>query len=161
MGSFWQNYVGEIIAAAIGAIVSAAISIVVGYMKKKNEISEQYNKLRSDVSEALTMYCCYYLNPIDIAKTADHRLPDNYRQGSDRLRELAAKVEAFAETLPKNAKKLPFKTEDLHDVHSYLIGLSNSFSTPYGCDVSREELDAAREWENEIRVILNIHKFKG
>ena len=46
--------------------------------------------------------------------------------------------------------------EELNDVSGYLIGLSNSMSTPYNCCASAEELRAVREWQSEIKRLLDI-----
>ena len=158
---FWANYHSEIVSAVIGAIITVILTFILNLMsssKNGNEPKKSYDKLKSDISEALTMYCCCYRNPVDLAKLQDGKLSGIYLEGANRLRELSSKVEALAETMPKKRNNLPVTIDQLRDVHSLLMGLSNSFTTPYNCAASREDLRIVDEWEKNVRDILDIHK---
>lgn len=103
------------------------------------------------------MYASCYHNPVDIAKIEDHQLPQIYREGSTTLRRLGAKIEALAETLPVHCKDMPVTPQQLDDASKCLIGLSNSFITPYNCAYSYEDSHNTLELEQQLKEILNLN----
>lgn len=146
---------------AIIGFFSNILSSILPFLFKKKERSEfdkQYEKLRFDVASALTMYACYYHNPVDLAKTESHKLPKEYDDASVELRKLGSTASALAATIPEKGKKLPITKTDLDIISGSLIGLSNSMHTPYNCGTTREERDFVTEREKEIRKILHIEK---
>lgn len=124
---------------------------LLGRSKIKAEHQTHYEELRYKTAEALTMYANCLSNPINIEVSC---LPDSYKEGSNELRRIASGFDALSKVLPKNAKGIPVNKEQLKDVSRYLIGLSNSFSyVPIESHTRRKEV---REWEQEVRTILDI-----
>ena len=152
MGVIWEaiiNFVINILSAILPKLFSK---------RELSEFSKKYEKLRYDTALALTMYARNYHNPVDLAKTRDNTLPQDYINASNELRKIASEAKALAAIM--NEKRPPIKKSDLEDVSSYLIGLSNSMTTPYNCstlsEVMRDEKNAVREWEARIKKLLNI-----
>ena len=74
-------------------IFANALSAIIPNLLKKKEPSEykkSYEELRREISEALSMYACYFHNPIDLADTPDHKLPPLWQEGSYKIRFLAS-----------------------------------------------------------------------
>lgn len=128
---------------------------------EQSEWRKRYEDLRLEIAAALTMNACYYSNPVDIARTKDHCLPDDYAEGSKQLRELGAKISALAETMPKKVKDMPVSKQDLMKVSGELIGLSNSFTTPYNMGASEWHYDFVKRRESTIRKLLNLDDGRG
>lgn len=144
---------------AIISFFSNILSAILPSLFKKREPTEfdkQYEALRFDVAKALTMYACYYHNPVDLAQMPEHKLPQEYVTASDELRKLGSTASALAVTIPE--KKFPITKDDLDNVSGCLIGLSNNMITPYNCGTSYEERAFATDREKEIRKLLHIEK---
>lgn len=118
---------------------------------------QNYKKLRGKVSRSLTMYACYYHNPVDIADH-DNKLPDDYKVASEELRMLASELRAFIETLSWCKLGIPSKG-DLYDASAHLIGLSNSIVVPYNSHFDRR-FDNTIENENRVKRLLRIYKYE-
>lgn len=118
---------------------------------------QNYKKLRGKVSRSLTMYACYYHNPVDIADH-DDKLPDDYKAAAEGLRMLASELRAFIETLSWCKFGIPSKG-DLYDASAHLIGLSNSMMVPYNSHFDRR-LDNTIENENRVKRLLRIYKYE-
>lgn len=118
---------------------------------------QNYKKLRGKVSKSLTMYACYYHNPVDIADH-DNKLPDDYKTASEELRMLASELRAFIETLSWCKWGIPSK-KDLYEASACLIGLSNSIPLPYNRYYDRR-LNNSMENENEVKRLLRIYKYE-
>ena len=144
--------------AFLGFITSLISSILPGLLKKKeaSEHRKNYDEIRREVAEALSMYACCFYNPVDLADTQDHKLPSFYDEGSVRIRALAAKLKALAETLPTGKNDLPINADDMLDAARYLFGISNSFHTPYGMGSSSTDWQHLRGWEDELRRLLDL-----
>ena len=138
----------------IFSFISSFFAPLLPLLFKKKENVKQFEKLRFDIAAALTMYARYFHNPVDLARQADHSLPQDYKTASAELRKLGSVASALAETTPE--KKLPISKADLLCVSKNLIGLSNSMCTPYNSGSSREDRAVAREYELEIRNLLRI-----
>ena len=139
-------------------VLSGGISYIVSVRTANKWIPayrKKYEELRIDISEALTMYANLYTNPIDIAKTENHQLPQNYAEASSKLRNLASKLKAFSETMPPKIRKVPSK-QALYDASGCLIGLSNSFTTPYNSNISDAERRNTYKYENDLRRLLQL-----
>lgn len=130
--------------------------------KKQGSLSEEriaeYEHIRRDIAEALTMYACNYGNPLDIAKLPEQKLPDTYREGSKKLRELAAKLSAFCETSSAEELENAFPAQDLKEAARNLIGLSNSFTTPYNMPDNNLDRRNRRDMEAIIREALQLRE---
>ena len=152
----------EAILGAIPGCIIDLVKFIFQMGKKKSEkfpSRQEYESLRRMAAEALTMNACYYCNPVDIAQHGD-KLPEAYERGSTQLRELGAKFRSFAETLPERTHDIPLSKEQIAQVGSSFIGLSNSFNTPYRCPRDREDVLAAKEMEATIRSLLDISKIE-
>lgn len=139
---------------AIIALLSSILPTTLNMRRDVIEFNNKYNQMRSDIAAALTMYACYYHNPLDLAKQPDHKLPPSYETASVQLRTLGATASALAAIIPEKSKKIQTNKSDLREISGYLIGLSNSMHTPYDCGASIEDLRAVREWETEIKRLL-------
>lgn len=144
----------EIIISFIANIFS---SVIPEYLPKseKEKYRNQFQTMRMEIAEALAMYACCYNNPIDIAKT-NGQLPPLYQEGSKRIRELASKMKAYGEVLPDKRMGINVTRTQIMDVAGYLFGISNSFTTPYNCGISNDDLHAVREYVLNIRAILEL-----
>ena len=143
-------------------IIADLIKAVVQRYKEKKEPSplrKEYDSLRRMAAHGLAMNACYYCNPVDIAQHGD-KLPEAYERGSTQLRDLGSKFKSFAETLPERTHDIPLNKEQIAQVGSNFIGLSNSFNTPYRCPCDREDVKVAREMEATIRSLLDISKIE-
>lgn len=123
--------------------------------REPSEFENQYKQFQFDAASALTMYACYYNNPVDLAKLPDNKLPPDYAAASTEFRKLGSTARALAVTMDE--KKTTISKSDLENVSHYFIGLSNSMTTPYNCGTSTEDILAAREWEAEIKKLLSIN----
>lgn len=139
---------------------SNILSVLLPNLFKKHEPSEldkKYEQLRFDVAQALTMYACYYGNPIDLAKQADCKLPSAYEKASTELRRLGATASAIA-AMSSPKKKKPITKSKMMDVSGALIGLSNSMTTPYNCDIPSVHFEIIHDCEDIIRKNLELEK---
>ena len=127
----------EAIVPIATCVLSGIISYIVSVRTANKWVPayrKKYEELRIEVAESLTMYANLYTNPIDIAKT---------------------KLKAFSETMPPRIRKVPSK-EAIDDASSCLIGLSNSFTTPYNSNISDAERRNTYKYENDLRQILQL-----
>ena len=148
----------EAIVPIATCVLSGIISYIVSVRTANKWVPayrKKYEELRIEVAESLTMYANLYANPIDIAKTENHQLPQNYAEASSKLRNLASKLKAFSETMPPRIRKVPSK-KAIDDASSCLIGLSNSFTTPYNSNFSDAERRNTYKYENDLRQILQL-----
>lgn len=113
---------------------------------------QNYKKLRGKVSQSLTLYACYYCNPVDIVDS-NNELPDDYKAASKALRALASELRAFLEILSWCRFGIPSKKK-LYTVSAELIGLSNSMCLPY----NDRRIEQIMERERNIRRLLKIYK---
>ena len=120
-----------------------------------SDYRKEFDQLRKEISAALTFYADCYSDPVDLAKSP-YMLPQKHKEGSDKLRELASKLRAFAETLPQKTKDIPASAQQIQDAADCLIGLSNSFTTPYNCGVTSEQLRNTRDFVQSVKEKLNL-----
>lgn len=151
----------EVLLEFLSSLLNALIPHYASKHGKQSETRKMYEDIRRKIAAALTMNACYYYNPIDIAKTKDHRLPDDYSEGSHKLRELASELRALSETMPEKVRDMPISKKDMYESSRYLIGLSNSFTTPYDMERSAEEYRSVHNYENELRRLLKISEDQG
>ncbi len=146
---------------AVLNVISSIFTTIFPFFFKKPELSQfekNIEQLRFDVSTALTMYACYFHNPVDLAKQPNQQLPSNYENASNDLRKLASTARALAETYPSKIRKNAISKDALNSVSANLIGLSNSMTTPYNCSISRDDFNHIGERETQIRQLLCIAK---
>ena len=115
--------------------------------------TEHYHNLRKQASKLLTLYADCLHNPIDLARTQDHRLPPHYDAASMALREFASELRSVAETMDDH---YPITATQLGEVASYFIGLSNSMTVPYNQGYSQATVRHSQEYERKIRSILGL-----
>lgn len=143
----------------IWSFISSIMSAILPSVLKKKEQSEfekQCESLRFDVARALTMHARYYCNPVDLADTEDNKLPQKYDMASNELRSLGAKASALAAIFPTEQNNLHINKNALSEVSGYLIGLSNSMTTPYNCGISSSHIYYVKEWERKIKELLEL-----
>ena len=128
--------------------------------REPSDNKKYFDELRREIAISLSMYACCFYNPVDLADYQDHKLPPFYSEGSHRLRELAAKLTAFAEMMSQEKNDIPISTEAMLNVAGCLFGISRSFHTPYGTGCSVEDMDCVRQYENELRAILGLKKVR-
>jgi len=116
---------------------------------------QEYKKIRGKVSYMLTVYACYYSNPVDIAET-DNKLPDDYENAAKELRKSAAELRAFIETLSWLKIGIP-KKEVIYDATANLIGISNGLQTPYKVKDFSRMADHNRQNADTIKNLLKIY----
>ena len=148
MDGIWATIIDFLV-----SILSAIFPKLFG-KRESSKFEKQYQQFQFDAAAALTMYACYYSNPVDLAKLPDKKLPPDYATASTELRKLGSTARALAATMDET--KTTISKSDLENVSHYFIGLSNSMSTPYNCCASTEELRAVREWQSEIKKHLDI-----
>lgn len=81
---------------------------------------QNYKKLKAKVSWSLTMYACFYSNPVNSSDETE-RFTDDYRNAQIELRYLASELRAFIETLSWCKIGIPPK-KDIYDASANLIG---------------------------------------
>ncbi len=143
---------------AIIALLAAVLPSASNLRRNAIDFCNKYNQMKSEVVAALTLYSQFYHNPVDLAETEDHKLPNNYDDASVELRKLGATACALAAIIPEKEKHLPISKADLMNVSGNLIGLSNSMCTPYNSGSSLEDRAAVRAREAEIRKLLRIEE---
>lgn len=149
-----NSFLNEVLAALMAMLGSVAAVFIVDAIKERYfKPREEFRRLRRKVNSTLSMYACYYTNQIDIAR-ADPKAVEAYGSASKSMREMAVELMAFAdERTGKYCDGIPVK--DISKAASLLIGLSNSFFTPYNCPEMADikENDKLRK---EIRELLQI-----
>lgn len=142
--------------AMVFTIVSGVLVFVIcEYMK---EIwlypLQEYKKLKQKVSYVLTYYANIYCNVIDRANENEENV-SKYNVISDKIRDLASELRAFAETLSWLKVGIPSK-ETIYKASSNLIGLSNSLFCPNNTNDTVERNDVNDNKAKSIRKLLGI-----
>jgi len=143
------------VAAAFLAMLGSVASVLIFEVIKDRYFNprEEFKKLRRKVNSTLSMYACYYTNQIDIARS-DPKTIELYSSASKSMRELAVELMAFADEYSgKKCCGVPVK--DISEAASWMIGLSNSFFTPYDCLEQADNRDNDRI-RKKIRELLQI-----
>lgn len=152
-----QPFAREVLSTMLatgGSIVAVVVFevIKVHFFTPQND----FKKLRRKVNSTLSMFACYYTNQIDIAHSSPKEL-ELYSSASKTMREMAVELMAFADDR-NNKKCCGVSAVDISEAASLLMGLSNSFFTPYDCPEMIENRDNAQTRE-KIRALLKIdHK---
>ncbi|MDD4428985.1 MAG: hypothetical protein PHG64_11425 [Paludibacter sp.] len=120
---------------------------------------QEYKSIKKKVSYALTMLAAFYSNPTDLKElTLDQAAP--YKEASTNMRLVASELRAFIETISWLQIGIPDKNR-IYEASRLLIGLSNSFFTPYGM-IGRSGDQAERNDKNvnKVRELLNLHLYE-
>ena len=140
--------------ATIGSIAAVLIFEVIKgcFFVPRNE----FKKLRRKVNSTLSMFACYYTNQIDCARASAKEI-ELYSSASKTMRELSVELMAFADDV-SGKKCCGVPVADISEAADLLMGLSNSFFTPYNCPEMAENR-ANHEMRKKIRELLRIaHK---
>lgn len=114
----------------------------------------QYKHLKVRTNYLLVLYSDRICNPIDLADVPNNKLPDEYQEASQVLRELAAEWISFK--LYKNFLNcFIVSTKKLNNIGSKLILLSNSLTYPYNCK-NLNDIRDNKKVIDEIRRVLRI-----
>lgn len=141
------------------ATVGSVVAVLAFELIKEHFLTprNEFKKLRRKVNSTLSMFACYYTNQIDLARASAKEV-ELYSSASKTMRELSVELMAFADDVASK-KCCGIPVEDISEAAALLIGLSNSFFTPYDCP------EMADNWENDrtrkkIRELLRItHKW--
>ena len=149
-----NSFLNEVLAALLAMLGSVAAVFIVDAIKERYfKPREEFKKLRRKVDSTLSMYACYYTNQIDIARS-DPKSIELYSSASKSMRELAVELMAFADEY-SGKKCCGVLVKDISEAASWLIGLSNSFFTPYDCPEQADNRDNDRI-RKKIRELLQI-----
>ena len=115
---------------------------------------KKYKDLKVKTDYLLVLYSNRICNPIDLADIADNKLPDEYQEASNGLRELAAEWISFK--LYKNFLNcFIVSNKKLNNIGRNLILLSNSLTYPYNCK-NLNDIRDNKKVIDEIRDVLKI-----
>jgi len=120
---------------------------------------QEYKVIKKKVSYTLTILAAYYANPIDLKElTLDQAKP--YREAATNMRVVASELRAFIERISWLRIGIPDKNR-IYEASRLLIGLSNSFFTPYGM-IGRSGDQAVRNEDtvHKVRELLNLHLYE-
>ena len=147
---FWPEFVAMVM-AIVGSVAAVLIFEVI---KGRFFIPrDEFRKLRKKVNSTLSMFACYYTNQIDLARASAKEV-EIYNSASKTMRELSVELMAFADDVASK-KCCGVPVADISDAAALLMGLSNSFFTPYDCPemADNEENNKTRK---KIRELLKI-----
>lgn len=120
------------------------------------ESLQKYRQMRETISYLLCMHANKYTNPLDLAEH-NNTLPEEYAIASNDFREIASKLRAFIEVLPRIHIGIPNKNS-LYEASVQLIGLSNCFTLPYGyTNRPSYKLQDNEEFADRVRSLLGIY----
>lgn len=136
-------------------LLTTAISLITFILANLYvEPFKKYKDLKVRTNYLLILYSDRICNPIDLADMSDNKLPDEYQNVSNGLRELAAEWVSFK--LYKNwLNFFMVKNQKLNNIGNNLILLSNSLLYPYNCKNLNDIKDNKRVID-EIRAELKI-----
>ena len=148
------SFLNEVLAALLAMLGGVATVLIFEVIKERYfNPREEFKKLRRKVNSTLSLYACYYTNQIDIAHS-DPKSIELYSSASKSMREMAVELMAFADEISwKHCCGVPVK--DISEAASWLIGLSNSFFTPYNCPGMTENRDN-NGIRKKIQMLLQI-----
>lgn len=143
-----------IISSVLATLGGVATVFVVDWIKTRYfEPVTEFELLRRKIDSALRMYACDYTNQIDLATATKERV-EKYRASSRALRTLAVDTQVFAD-LRKRKKYKGIENDRVADAAYELMGLSNSFFTPYNNSDMNENHDNCKTAEH-IRELLGL-----
>lgn len=129
------------IVSIIVTVISGVLVFIIGQILTNIWLTplRQYKELKKNIVFKLTYYANQYSNTMDLAKCSeiDERV-EKYKDGSDELRMLSCSLKGFAETLYWFRIGIP-SPKVLNEVADLIMGLSNSFFTPYNTGESHEQ----------------------
>lgn len=144
------------IVSIIVTVISGVLVFIIGQILTNIWLTplRQYKELKKNIVFKLTYYANQYSNTLDLAKCSgiDERV-EKYKDGSDELRMLSCSLKGFAETLYWFRIGIP-SPKVLNDVADLIMGLSNSFFTPYNTDKCQEQSNRNCERVKKIFKLL-------
>lgn len=151
----------EILLTSSLTVVSGVIVYIIGEVLQTIWLSplQKYKDIKHDVAVTLTYYARDYSNVVDVKDNNNCRF-DVINEVSDKLRMASCELTGYIETLSWMKIGIPPK-DDLKEAAEYLMGLSNSLTTPYGCpeqafDCNRANHDTA----DKIRTLMGMYDYK-
>ena len=150
-----NSFMGEFVSTALATIGSVAAVLIFEVIKNKIITPrEEFRKLQRRVNSTLSMYSCYYTNPIrSEAPMVSEKTREDYISASLEVRRLAVDVLAFADER-KGKKCCGIAVEDIRSAGRNMIGLSNSFFSVG----NHPELETGKQQEDRIVQLLGIAK---
>ena len=148
--TLFSNLAGAFIATIRSIISVLLFEIIKDYAL---EPRKEFKKLRRKVNSSLKRYACYYMNEIDCAHSDTEKIMV-YKDAANSIRNLSVDLAAFADDMRRESCCGVSRAE-ISDAASSLMGLSNSFFTPYNrpdstiCGHNGERRD-------EIKFLLKI-----
>lgn len=142
--------------ATVGSI--AAVLAVEAIKERFFAPRREFKQLRKRVNILLGSYSRFFTNQID-CKERDNPMVVRYSNAAESLREMAMELSTF--TVDAREKQYcGITVTNILEASELLIGLSNSFFTPYGCpdDNTNQE---NREASAAIKELLGIDPKKG
>lgn len=118
-----------------------------------NTSGSEFKRIQKEVDASLMLYACYYMNPIDIAHSGKDEI-ELYDRAANSMRTLSVKLTTLSNSIQgRSCCGVP--QANIAKAASSLMGLSNSFFTPYNRpDLTKHEYSEKRQ--NDIRVLLKI-----
>lgn len=118
-----------------------------------NASGSGFKKIQKEVAASLILYSRYYMNPIDIAHSGKDEI-ELYDRAANSMRTLSVKLTTLSNSIQGHSC-CGVPQANITKAASSLMGLSNSFFTPYNCpDLTKHEYNERRR--NDIRALLKI-----
>mgnify|MGYP004469416767 FL=1 len=142
--------------ATVGSI--AAVLAVEAIKERFFAPRREFKQLRKKVNILLDSHSRFFTNQID-CKERDNPMVARYSSAAESLREMAMELRTF--TIDAREKQYYGVTiTRIQEASKLLIGLSNSFFTPYGCPDNNTNQEN-REASAAIKELLGIDPKKG
>ena len=129
------------IVSIIVTVISGVLVFIIGQILTNIWLTllRQYKELKKEVVYKLSYYANLYSNVIDLADYSDSdKFVEEFKLASDELRKLSCSLKGFAETISWFRIGIP-SSKVLNEVADLIMGLSNSFFTPYNTGESHEQ----------------------
>ena len=129
------------IVSIIVTVISGVLVFIIGQILTNIWLTplRQYKELKKEVVYKLPYYANLYSNVIDLADYSDSdKFVEEFKLASDELRKLSCSLKGFAETISWFRIGIP-SPKVLNEVADLIMGLSNSFFTPYNTGESHEQ----------------------
>lgn len=133
-------------------VISGVLVFVVGQLFNEYFLKpiQQYKQLRAKISYSLTYYANLYMNPV----SNDNYNSDDWKIGSQKMRELSAEVRAIIEIRPIGNIFIP-KKKKLAKVAENIMGISNGFFATQKIDYCKNNNSLRIEIYELLRIKYN------
>lgn len=136
-------------------LVCNVISVLHPMITQKhiNTSRNEFKRIKKEVDASLILYSRYYMNPIDIAHSGKDEI-ELYDRAANSMRTLSVKLTTLSNSIQgRSCCGVP--QANIAKAASSLMGLSNSFFTPYNRpDLTKHEYNERRR--NDIKALLKI-----